>query len=51
MSVTEEIREIDGVGAVDVSLDSGSVTVLADREIAQHEIAAAVAEAGYGLAD
>jgi copper ion binding protein len=51
MSVTEEIREIDGVGAVDVSLDGGSVTVLADREIAQHEIAAAVAEAGYGLAD
>jgi copper chaperone len=51
MSVTEEINEIDGVSAVDVSLDSGSVTVLADREIAQHEIAVAVAEAGYGLAD
>jgi copper chaperone len=51
MSVTEEINEIDGVSFVDVSLDSGSVTVLADREIAQHEIAVAVAEAGYGLAD
>jgi copper chaperone len=51
ISVTEEISEIDGVGGVDVSLERGTVTVLGDREIAEHEIAAAVAEAGYGLAD
>ena len=49
MSVTEEISEIDGVSAVDVELDSGAVTVLADREIGRAEIAAAVTEAGYEL--
>ncbi|WP_433557759.1 heavy-metal-associated domain-containing protein [Pseudonocardia xinjiangensis] len=50
-SVTEEISEIDGVDAVEVSLDSGAVTVLADREITRPEIEAAVTEAGYALAD
>jgi copper chaperone len=50
-SVTEEINEIDGVDAVEVSLGSGAVTVLADREITRPEIEAAVAEAGYALAD
>lgn len=50
-SVSEEISEIDGVSAVDVQVDTGAVTVLAEREIGRDEIAAAVAEAGYGLAD
>lgn len=51
MSVTEEIRVISGVSAVDARLDSGAVTVLADREITHHELAAVLAEAGYDLAD
>jgi copper ion binding protein len=51
MSVTEEIGEIDGVSAVDVSLETGAVTVLADREVPRAEIAAAVTEAGYDLKD
>jgi copper ion binding protein len=51
MFVTEEISEIHGVDAVEVSLESGAVTVLADREIAHDEIATAVTEAGYDLVD
>jgi copper chaperone len=51
MSVSEEISEIDGVSAVDVTLETGAVTVLADREVGRAEIAAAVTEAGYTLAD
>ena len=51
MSVSEEIGEIDGVSAVDVALDSGAVTVLADREVGRAELAAAVTEAGFELRD
>jgi copper chaperone len=50
MSVTEEISEIDGVSTVDVALESGAVTVLADREVGREEIQAAVTEAGFELA-
>lgn len=50
MSVTEEIGEIAGVSAVDVVLDTGAVTVLAQREIGRDEIAGAVTEAGFALA-
>ena len=50
MSVTEELSEIAGVSAVDVSLASGRVTVLADRDVERDEIAAAVSEAGFELA-
>lgn len=50
MSVTEEIGEIAGVSAVDVVLDTGVVTVLAEREIGRDEIAGAVTEAGFALA-
>ncbi len=49
MSLTEEVSEIDGVSAVDVSLSSGLVTVLADRDVERDEIAAAVSEAGFEL--
>lgn len=49
MSVTEEVSEIDGVSAVDVSLSSGLVTVLADRDVERDEIAAAVSDAGFEL--
>jgi copper chaperone len=51
MSVTEEISEIHGVDSVEVTLDSGAVIVLADREITRAEIAAAVTEAGYDVAN
>lgn len=47
MSVTEKLGELDGVTAVDVQLETGAVTVLADRETTRDEIAAAVAEAGF----
>lgn len=50
MSVTEEVSEIEGVSAVDVQLDSGLLTVLADRDVERDEIAAAVSEAGFELA-
>jgi len=50
MSVTEEVREIDGVSAVDVQLETGAVTVLADREVGRSEIASALDAAGFGLA-
>ncbi|WP_214401211.1 heavy-metal-associated domain-containing protein [Pseudonocardia lacus] len=48
-SVTEGINGIAGVCAVHANLASGAVTVLADREVAEAEIAAAVDEAGYEL--
>jgi len=50
MSVTEEVSEIDGVSAVDVHIETGAVIVLADREVARDEIAAAITEAGFELA-
>jgi copper chaperone len=50
MSVTEEVGEIDGVSAVDVRLDTGAVTVLADRDVNRDEIARALSTAGFGLA-
>ena len=50
MSVTEEVGEIDGVSAVDVRLETGAVTVLADREVDRTEIANALDAAGFGLA-
>ena len=49
MSVSEEIGEIPGVTGVEVQLDSGAVTVLADREVSRDELAAAVTEAGFEL--
>jgi copper chaperone len=50
-AVTEEISGINGVDAVEVGLDDGAVTVVADRAVARGEIAAAVTEAGYDVAD
>jgi copper chaperone CopZ len=48
-SVTEGINGIAGVCSVHANLESGAVTVSADREVAEAEIAAAVDEAGYEL--
>jgi copper chaperone len=50
-SVSEEISEIDGVTGVDVALETGAVTVLSERAVGKAEIADAVTEAGYELAD
>lgn len=49
-SVKEEIGEIEGVGAVDVELESGRVEVTSDADIDRAQIQAAVEEAGYELA-
>ena len=53
-AVTEELRALDGVSAVDVALVAGgtsTVTVSADRELQPAEVAAALDEAGdYRLA-
>ena len=48
-SVTEGINGISGVCAVHASLESGAVTVTADRVVDEAEIAAALDGAGYEL--
>jgi len=48
-SVTEEVSDLPGVTDVAVELESGRVTVTADRELATDEVRAAVEEAGYAL--
>ena len=50
-SVGNEIRKIDGVDDVKVDLVTGLVTVESDGDLAAAEVASAVAEAGYELAD
>lgn len=50
-SVTEELSAVSGVLSVDVTLSSGRVTISSDRELNGTEIAGAVTEAGYQLAD
>ncbi len=49
-SVTEEVSELPGVHDVAVELESGRLTLTADRELAADEVRAAVEEAGYSLA-
>jgi copper ion binding protein len=48
-AVTAEVTKLRGVRRVDVELDGGTVTVEADRELSEPEVAIAVAEAGYEL--
>lgn len=48
-SVREEIGEIPGVRSVDVTLDTGSVSVTSDGELDRADVANAVVEAGYQL--
>ncbi len=50
-AVTEEIRAVNGVVEVEITLSSGNVTVKSDRTLDRAQIAYAVAEAGYSLAD
>ena len=49
ISVTEELEAIDGVSGVEVVLESGAATVLADCDIPRAEIAAAIEEAGFAV--
>jgi copper chaperone len=48
-SVTTGVKEIPGVSAVDVVLESGSLTVSSEGELDEGLVRAAVEEAGYGL--
>ena len=49
-SVTEEITEIPGVENVDVTLETGQVTVTGAEPVDTAAVRAAVEEAGYQLA-
>jgi copper chaperone len=49
-SVTEEVREIEGVTDVAVDLSSGALAVTAERDVTDAEVRSAVEEAGYQLA-
>jgi len=48
-SVTEEVQEIPDVEAVDVVLETGTLTVTSSQPV-DHAVKAAVEEAGYQLA-
>ena len=48
-SVTEELRALGGVGAVQVDLPSGRVTVTSAGPLDPEAVRAAVDEAGYRL--
>ncbi|AIG64276.1 heavy metal transporter [Corynebacterium atypicum] len=49
-AVKEEVSGIDGVTAVDVSLNDGALAVTAEREVDDAAVFAAVEEAGYSAA-
>jgi copper ion binding protein len=49
-AVSTELRDLDGVTAVDVDLPSGSVTVTSTQELDRDAVAAAITDAGYELA-
>jgi len=49
-SVTEEVKEINGVEHVNVVLETGALTVTSFVPLDRDLVAAAVTEAGYGLA-
>ena len=50
-AVAEEVGQIDGVEDVDVDLATGSLTFFSDKPVDPETVSAAVAEAGYELAD
>ncbi|GII60054.1 metal-binding protein [Sphaerisporangium krabiense] len=49
-SVKEEVGEVDGVGAVEVDLATGLLTVSGDGPLNDDKIVAAVEAAGYHVA-
>ncbi|WP_067433950.1 heavy-metal-associated domain-containing protein [Nocardioides jensenii] len=48
-SVTEELEEVPGVEAVEVTLESGAVVITSDQPLDRGAVEAAVTEAGYQL--
>ena len=50
-SVTEEVSGLGGVSDVTVTLENGELKFNADHEVSKELVSAAVAEAGYSLAD
>ena len=50
-SVTEEISQLAGVHDVKVTLENGELEFTADQEITRELVVAAVAEAGYSIAE
>ena len=48
-AVTAELQKLDGVTAVDVVLDGGTVTVRSEQPLDDDAVRAAVDEAGYEL--
>ena len=49
-SVTEEVQEIPGVEKVDVTLETGSLSVTSAEPLDDDTVRSAVEEAGYQLA-
>ncbi len=47
MSVREEVQEVAGVTGVEVSHQSGRLTVTSDQPVEEASVVAAVQEAGY----
>lgn len=47
--VSEEVKKIKGVTAVDITLETGAVAVTSDTEVTEADVEAAVVEAGYEL--
>lgn len=47
MSVTEEVTRVRGVAGVQVSASTGSLEVTSSAPVADADVLAAVAEAGY----
>jgi copper ion binding protein len=50
-SVTEEVGRISGVSGVAVDLPTGRLTITSTAPVALGDVRAAVAEAGYELAE
>jgi copper chaperone len=50
-SVTKEISSLKGVSDVTVTLENGELKFSAESEVSRELVSAAVAEAGYTLAD
>lgn len=50
-AVTSEVSAITGVSDVQVSLETGTVTVTASEPVSQDAVREAVDEAGYQLVD
>ena len=50
MAVTRELSALPGVRQVDVTLATGDVAVVHDQPLSDDQVAAAIDEAGYELA-